>query len=162
LFFFLSFILSDDPDFLRPTVPALLPDPSLASFVAQAAKGIYAVASEHAKAGGLILADTKFEFGLLPPSSDGGPTQEVTERVVLVDEVLTPDSSRFWLADDWAEGKKMTGLDKQYLRDWLKGSSSGWDGKTPLEIPAHVVNATWEKYKEAWRKITEREWVDEE
>jgi phosphoribosylaminoimidazole-succinocarboxamide synthase len=142
-------------------VPALLPDPSLAPFLAEGAKSIFTVASKHAQSTGLILADTKFEFGLLPPSPDN-PTQDITERVILVDEVLTPDSSRFWLADEWAEGKRMTGLDKQYLREWLKGPNSGWDGETPLEIPEDVVKATWNKYKEAWSKITEREWVDQE
>jgi phosphoribosylaminoimidazole-succinocarboxamide synthase len=154
---FISLANDQEPD---STVPAILPDPKLAPFLAQGAKAIFTAASKHAQEAGLILADTKFEFGLLPPSPDN-PSQDITERVILIDEVLTPDSSRFWLASEWAEGKKMTGLDKQYLRDWLKGGESNWDGKTPLEIPDDVINATWERYKEAWKRITGRDWADE-
>jgi phosphoribosylaminoimidazole-succinocarboxamide synthase len=90
----------------------------------------------------VILADTKFEFGL---DEDG--------TLVVGDEVLTPDSSRYWPADDYAIGRGQASFDKQYVRDWASGS--GWDKNPPApEIPADVVAGTQARYVEAYEKIT--------
>jgi phosphoribosylaminoimidazole-succinocarboxamide synthase len=90
---------------------------------------------------GLILADTKFEFGLSG------------EALVLGDEVLTPDSSRFWPASTWAPGAVQPSYDKQYVRDWL--TSSGWDRVSPPpELPDDVVAATRERYVTAYERLT--------
>jgi phosphoribosylaminoimidazole-succinocarboxamide synthase len=105
---------------------------------------LYARAAEIALDAGIVLADTKFEFGI---SSDGG--------LVLGDEVLTPDSSRFWPADTWAPGAVQPSYDKQYVRDWL--TSSGWDRvSSPPELPADVVAATRERYVTAFERLTGR------
>ena len=105
---------------------------------------IYARAERIARDRGIVLADTKFEFGRRP---DG--------TLVLADEVLTPDSSRFWDADAWAAGR-LESFDKQYLRDWLL-HDSGWDrasGARPPALPAEVVTATRQRYLEAYRRLT--------
>jgi phosphoribosylaminoimidazole-succinocarboxamide synthase len=102
---------------------------------------VYRQAVEHAAARGLILADTKFEWGKLP----GGP-------VILVDEVLTPDSSRFWPADGYRVGGPPPSFDKQYVRDWL--SASGWNKETPPPpLPPDVVERTAAKYREAYERL---------
>jgi phosphoribosylaminoimidazole-succinocarboxamide synthase len=102
---------------------------------------LYARAAEIAAGAGLILADTKFEFGL---SGDS---------LVLGDEVLTPDSSRFWPASSWSPGSVAPSYDKQYVRDWL--TSSGWDRVSPPpELPADVVAATRERYVTAYEQLT--------
>lgn len=104
---------------------------------------LYARAAHHAASRGILLADTKLEFGHLP---DG--------RVILIDEVLTPDSSRFWPADEWREGASPPSFDKQYLRDWLEGC---WDKESPPPaLPDEVVQKTAEKYHEAYRRLTGR------
>jgi len=110
-----------------------------------AAIELYNFAHEHAEQNGLLLADTKFEFGL------------IDDELVLIDELLTPDSSRYWDAAQWAPGHQPVGFDKQYLRDWLE-SLDGWD-KTPPgpELPGHVVAKTRELYLELMRRITGRE-----
>ncbi|WP_448610475.1 phosphoribosylaminoimidazolesuccinocarboxamide synthase [Geodermatophilus sp. URMC 60] len=96
---------------------------------------------------GIVLADTKFEFGLAPDSADGG------QGLVLGDEVLTPDSSRFWPATLWSPGDVQPSFDKQYVRDWL--TSSGWDRVSPPpELPADVVEATRERYVTAYERLT--------
>ena len=98
--------------------------------------------AEIALEAGIVLADTKFEFGLDP---DGG--------LVLGDEVLTPDSSRFWPATLWSPGAAQPSFDKQYVRDWL--TSSGWDRVSPPpELPADVVEATRERYVTAYERLT--------
>lgn len=104
---------------------------------------VYANAREHAAARGIIIADTKFEFG----SVDG--------ELTLIDEVLTPDSSRFWPADFYEPGHGQPSFDKQFVRDWLE--ASGWD-KTPPPpaLPADVVEATSAKYIQAYELITGR------
>ena len=90
----------------------------------------------------MILADTKFEFGL---DEAGG--------LVIGDEVLTPDSSRYWPADDYAPGRGQPSFDKQYVRDWA--SSSGWDKTPPApELPEDVVAGTRERYVDAYQRIT--------
>jgi phosphoribosylaminoimidazole-succinocarboxamide synthase len=103
---------------------------------------LYRRGAELAEAAGIILADTKFEFGV---GADGG--------LVLGDEVLTPDSSRFWPAATWSPGAVQPSYDKQYVRDWL--TSSGWDRVSPPpELPADVVAATRERYITAYEQLT--------
>ena len=102
---------------------------------------LYRYAAEVAAAKGILIADTKFEFGIL----DG--------EVTLIDEALTPDSSRFWPADQYEAGRDQPSFDKQPLRDWL--SDSGWDKTDPgPDLPAEVVEATSTRYQEAYRLIT--------
>ena len=102
---------------------------------------LYAYAATHARERGIVLADTKFEFGRRP---DG--------TIVLADEVLTPDSSRFWPADGYAPGGPQPSFDKQYVRDWAR--ASGWDRKPPAPpLPDEVVRGTRERYVEAYERI---------
>jgi len=109
---------------------------------------IYAKASEHAASKGLILADTKFEFGL------------VNGKIVLADEVLTPDSSRYWPAASYAPGGPQPSFDKQYVRDYLE--SIRWNKQAPApSLPEEVIDKTREKYLEAFRLITGRLDLDE-
>ncbi|KAJ9145546.1 5'-phosphoribosyl-5-aminoimidazole-4-N-succinoca rboxamide synthase [Coniochaeta hoffmannii] len=102
----------------------------------------YNAAAAYARERGIIIADTKFEFGL----------DEETDEVVLVDEVLTPDSSRFWPADRYEAGREQESFDKQFLRDWL--TRSGLKGKEGVEMPEDVVAATAERYREAFKLLT--------
>jgi phosphoribosylaminoimidazole-succinocarboxamide synthase len=107
---------------------------------------VYARAEEVARERGIILADTKLEFGRRP---DG--------TVVLGDEVLTPDSSRFWPADHWQPGRPQASYDKQIVRDWLTSPASGWDktsGEQPPPLPAEVVERTRSRYIEAYELLT--------
>ena len=109
---------------------------------------IYERASMVAEQRGLILADTKFEFGF--SASRGG-------RIVLGDEVLTPDSSRFWPTDGWLPGGPQPSFDKQFVRDWLTSPASGWDrdsGEPPPPLPDEVVERTRAKYIEAYERLT--------
>ena len=102
---------------------------------------IYRHGASHAADCGIIVADTKFEFGLL----DG--------KIILIDEVMTPDSSRFWPADSWKPGINPPSFDKQFVRDWLE--QSGWDkNSAPPQLPADVVERTADKYREAFEKLT--------
>jgi phosphoribosylaminoimidazole-succinocarboxamide synthase len=102
---------------------------------------VYRKASEYAAAKGVIIADTKFEFGLH------------NDRVILIDEVLTPDSSRFWPKDQYQPGRGQPSFDKQFVRDYLETLS--WDKTPPApELPEDVVNKTSQKYLEAYTKIT--------
>lgn len=104
---------------------------------------VYQRGLEVARRNGVIVADTKLELG---HDADG--------NLVLADEVLTPDSSRFWPADQWVPGRSQPSYDKQYVRDWLTGPS-GWDGKSqPPALPDSVVAATRAKYVEAYERIT--------
>ncbi|EME38911.1 hypothetical protein DOTSEDRAFT_75577 [Dothistroma septosporum NZE10] len=102
---------------------------------------IYTLAHEYALAKGIIIADTKFEFGLDP----------VTNELILIDEVLTPDSSRFWPKDAYGVGKSQSSYDKQYLRDWL--TKEGLKGKEGTKMPEEVVGETERKYREAGEKL---------
>jgi phosphoribosylaminoimidazole-succinocarboxamide synthase len=105
---------------------------------------IYEHAATHAGERGIILADTKFELGRSPEAD-----------LVLADEVLTPDSSRFWPADEYEPGRAQRSFDKQYLRDWLDGI--GWDRTPPApDLPPEVVENTRAKYLEAYERITGR------
>jgi phosphoribosylaminoimidazole-succinocarboxamide synthase len=110
---------------------------------------VYRAGRDHAAARGIIIADTKFEFGLAP---DG--------ELLLIDEVMTPDSSRFWPADRYQAGRSQPSFDKQPLRDYLAGlrREGRWNGEAPPpELPAEVVDATSRRYLEAFRLITGRE-----
>ncbi|OJV59075.1 MAG: phosphoribosylaminoimidazolesuccinocarboxamide synthase [Cellulomonas sp. 73-145] len=108
---------------------------------------VYARAEQIARERGVILADTKLEFG----------TDPVTGQITLGDEVLTPDSSRFWPADEWEPGHAQPSFDKQYVRDWLTSDASGWDragDAEPPQLPAEVVARTRDRYLEAYQRIT--------
>ena len=103
---------------------------------------VYMRGSVYAQSRGIILADTKFEWGKLPDGS-----------LILIDEVLTPDSSRFWPSDSYQVGKNPPSFDKQFVRDWLE--QSGWDKNSPPPaLPADVVEKTRAKYVEAYEKLT--------
>jgi len=120
----------------------LIGDRALAERVRDVSLGLYEFAAEHARANGIILADTKFELGL---DADGNLT--------IGDEVCTPDSSRFWPADEYEPGRGQPSFDKQFVRDWA--SSTGWDRNPPAPpIPDDVVTRTREKYVEAYERIT--------
>ena len=109
--------------------------------VRDASLAIYTLARDHAETRGIIVADTKFEFGL---DEDGA--------LVLIDEVVTPDSSRFWPIDSYAPGSSPPSFDKQFVRDYLE--SIGWDKKPPApELPPEIVAKTAEKYREARRRL---------
>jgi phosphoribosylaminoimidazole-succinocarboxamide synthase len=105
----------------------------------------------HAQARGIIVADTKFEFGLVPvEDGDGRP---VEDRIILIDEVLTPDSSRFWPRDGYAPGGAQKSFDKQFVRDYLERIR--WNKQPPVPaLPDDVVEKTREKYVEAFRRLT--------
>ncbi|WP_326611549.1 phosphoribosylaminoimidazolesuccinocarboxamide synthase [Streptomyces scopuliridis] len=110
---------------------------------------VYGRARDIARDRGIILADTKFEFGF-----DG-------ERLVIADEVLTPDSSRFWPAETWEPGRPQPSYDKQYVRDWLTSPASGWDRASeqpPPPLPQEIVDATRAKYLEAYEHLTGLSW----
>jgi len=106
---------------------------------------LYAHGARHAESRGIILADTKFEFGLLPSG-----------ELILIDEVLTPDSSRFWPMDQYAPGKPQPSFDKQFVRDYLE--EIGWDKQPPVpSLPERVIEGTRAKYLEAYRRLTGRD-----
>jgi phosphoribosylaminoimidazole-succinocarboxamide synthase len=108
---------------------------------------LYGAASRHAEKAGVIIADTKFEFG------------EIDGEIVLADEVLTPDSSRFWPADEYAPGRGQRSYDKQYVRDYLE--RIGWDKQPPVPtLPDEVVEGTRERYLEIFRRLTGRDRLD--
>jgi phosphoribosylaminoimidazole-succinocarboxamide synthase len=102
---------------------------------------IYKTASEYARKKGIIIADTKFEFG------------KIGDQIIIVDELLTPDSSRFWPADEYQPGKGQPSFDKQYVRDYL--STTDWDKNSdPPHLPEEVVSGTEKRYLEAYEKLT--------
>jgi len=114
----------------------------LAAQVRDVAITLYKEAADYAATRGIIIGDTKFEFGL----DDAGTLH-------LIDEALTPDSSRFWPADEYAPGSNPPSFDKQYVRDWLE--DSGWDKKAPApDLPAEVAGKTGDKYREALTRLT--------
>ncbi len=111
---------------------------------------VYERALSISKSRGIILADTKFEFGL-------GLKGLHKDKIILADEVLTPDSSRFWPADQWNPGQSQPSFDKQYVRDWLLSPESGWDknsGEAPPALPDVVIEKTRERYIEAFERLT--------
>ena len=102
---------------------------------------IFQRGSEHARQRGILIADTKFEFG------------RVGDELLLIDEVLTPDSSRFWPADQYAPGRGQASFDKQFVRDWL--SAAAWDRNSPPPpLPEEIVAKTRQKYVEAYERLT--------
>jgi len=122
----------------------------LRSRVDDLTRRILARGNEIAARRGILIADTKVEFGLDPGRTGG---------VVLADEVLTPDSSRFWPAERWEPGRQQDSYDKQFVRDWLTSPASGWDrhsGEAPPTLPDEVVERTRAKYVEAYERLTGR------
>ena len=120
----------------------LIGDRALAERVRDVSIAVYEAAAEHARARGIILADTKFEFGL-----------DESGTLTLGDEVCTPDSSRFWPAEEYEPGRGQPSFDKQFVRDWASGT--GWDRTPPAPaIPDEVVERTRAKYLEAYERIT--------
>ncbi|GFZ86289.1 phosphoribosylaminoimidazolesuccinocarboxamide synthase [Nesterenkonia alkaliphila] len=118
----------------------------LAARLRQAALQIYRFAAGRTAQAGIILADTKFEFGLDP-----------TGELILADEVLTPDSSRFWPAEEWQPGRAQPSFDKQFVRNWLTSPESGWnqnDDAAPPALPQRIVAATRERYLDAYQRLT--------
>jgi phosphoribosylaminoimidazole-succinocarboxamide synthase len=114
---------------------------SLAEELKEKSLAIYSFAEEYARSRGIIIADTKFEFGLLD------------NQVILIDELLTPDSSRFWDASDYQVGRPQPAFDKQMVRDWL--TSSGWNKEPPAPtLPDDLIQRTAERYREAYRRLT--------
>ncbi len=133
---------------ISPAEAAEIVGPKYAQKIEDLAIKLYTAARDYAFKRGIIIADTKFEFGL----------DEETDEVVLVDEVLTPDSSRFWPAEQYAVGHEQQSYDKQYLRDWL--TAEGLKGKQDVTMPEEVVAKTAEKYREAFEKLTGQKWLD--
>ena len=125
--------------------------PDLAGRLHDLTIGVYSRGAELAAGKGILLADTKFEFGM----ADG--------EVVLADEVLTPDSSRFWPADQWRPGSSPPSFDKQFVRDWLE--STGWDKTAPApRLPAEVIDGTAARYRDAYERLSGRsldDWLAE-
>jgi phosphoribosylaminoimidazole-succinocarboxamide synthase len=110
--------------------------------VKKATLALYIAAADYALTRGIIIADTKFEFGV-----------DTTGKLYLIDEALTPDSSRFWPADQYKVGSNPPSFDKQFVRDWLE--SSGWNKQPPApQVPADVLQKTADKYREAQRLLT--------
>jgi phosphoribosylaminoimidazole-succinocarboxamide synthase len=124
--------------------------PGAAAEIERITLAVYARGADLAARRGIIVADTKIELGF---DADGA--------LLLADEVLTPDSSRFWPADQWRPGRSQPALDKQYVRDWLTSPESGWDrhgGEEPPPLPEPVVERTRERYVKAYESITGRRW----
>ena len=122
-----------------------------ASALRELTLAVYSRAEGIARDRGMILADTKLEFGRRTDERD----------IVLADEVLTPDSSRFWPADEWQPGRTQPAFDKQVVRDWLTGPESGWDrasGDAPPPLPDKVVELTRSRYVEAFERLTGQSW----
>lgn len=121
------------------------------------ALAVYARGAERAAAAGILLADTKLELGILPagPGEDPDDPAGRAARLILIDEVMTPDSSRFWEAAAWEPGRAQASYDKQYVRDWLL--ASGWDRTPPgPALPGDVVAGTRDRYIAAFERITGR------
>ena len=129
-----------------------------ASELERLTRTVYDFGRETAAERGIIIADTKFEFGLLPAANPEGETETFeASRVILVDEVLTPDSSRFWPADQFEPGRSQPSFDKQPLRDYLERErlAGRWNGESPPPtLPEEVVAATSERYLEIFRRLT--------
>lgn len=133
----------DHDENIHPDRAAELIGAETATAVSAAALAIYRTAAEHARGCGIIIADTKFEFGL-----------DAAGQLVVADEVLTPDSSRFWPADDYQPGRSQNSFDKQYIRDWLESVS--FDKTTPIPLPDEIITQSLERYREAYRLLTGR------
>lgn len=153
-----------DQPMTYPEVVGVL-GPALAARVRDLTLAILRRGNEIAEDRGILIADTKVEFGVDPVALGIGPDAEVDwsaldpddVQLVLADEVLTPDSSRFWRAEEWAPGSTQTSYDKQVLRDWLTGPTSGWDPSSaapPPALPQEVVTLTRARYVEAYEALT--------
>jgi phosphoribosylaminoimidazole-succinocarboxamide synthase len=121
----------------------------VAAQLGQMTRNVYALGERISRQQGIIIADTKFEFG-----------RDKTGRIILIDEVMTPDSSRFWAADAYRPGQPQPSFDKQPLRDYLDAErrAGRWNGEAPAPaLPASVVDATSRRYLEAYRRVTGRE-----
>nr|ATA58227.1 SAICAR synthetase [Neofusicoccum luteum] len=136
-----------DENITRAAAAALVGD-AAAARIEELALALYDAAAEHGRRHGIVIADTKFEFGFDPADPD--------KAVVLVDEVLTPDSSRFWPADAYAVGRGQASFDKQFLRDWL--TKNGLKGKEGVAMPEELVQGTRERYVEAYERLTGEKW----
>jgi phosphoribosylaminoimidazole-succinocarboxamide synthase len=127
--------------------------PAVLSRVRDLTLRLYAEGAAHAESRGIIIADTKFEFGLSGTDTAG---QSDAERVMLIDEVMTPDSSRFWPRESYRPGGPQPSFDKQFVRDYLEGIR--WNKQPPVpSLPDEVVDKTREKYVEAFRRLTGQE-----
>jgi len=136
---------------ISETEAATLLDPAVLARARELTLRLYSAGAAHAESCGIIVADTKFEFGLLP--DDGRPA---ADRLILIDEALTPDSSRFWPKDRYAPGGAPPSFDKQFVRDYLEAIK--WDKQPPVpSLPDDVIMKTREKYLEAYRRLTGRD-----
>ncbi|KAL3232838.1 Phosphoribosylaminoimidazole-succinocarboxamide synthase [Nakaseomyces bracarensis] len=131
---------------ISPQQAAQLVGAELTQRIEQLAIQLYAKCKEYAKSRGIIIADTKFEFGY----------DEATGEIILVDEVLTPDSSRFWNGANYKVGQSQDSYDKQFLRDWL--TANDLNGKNGVSMPEDIVTRTREKYIEAFEALTGKKW----
>ena len=125
--------------------------PKLAQQLRDLTLEVYSFARQVARARGIILADTKLEFG----------ADRVTGELYLADEVLTPDSSRYWSVEEWSPGQPQPSFDKQIVRDWLTSPASGWDRRAdapPPPLPAEVVDRTRGRYIDCYQRLTGRRW----
>ncbi|KAL8683784.1 MAG: hypothetical protein Q9186_000270 [Xanthomendoza sp. 1 TL-2023] len=138
----------DHDENIHPDRAAEIVGSKYAQRIEELSLAIYKCAAAYALERGIIIADTKFEFGL----------DEERDEVVLVDEVLTPDSSRFWAVEGFEVGRAPRSFDKQFLRDWLVGE--GLDGKEGVEVPGEVVRKTEGMYREAFERLTGRRWEE--
>jgi phosphoribosylaminoimidazole-succinocarboxamide synthase len=130
--------------------------PALLARARELTLALYTVGAAHAESRGIIVADTKFEFGVLPATA--GDRRAPEERLILIDEVLTPDSSRFWPQDRYAPGGPQPSFDKQFVRDYLE--TIKWNKQPPVpSLPDDVVVKTREKYLDAFRRLTGRDLV---
>ncbi|KAI4160086.1 MAG: hypothetical protein LQ342_006037 [Letrouitia transgressa] len=134
----------DHDENIHPDQAATIVGTRYAKRIEELSLSLYKCAAAYALERGIIIADTKFEFGL----------DKDTDDVVLVDEVLTPDSSRFWLASSYRVGESPPSFDKQHLRDWL--TSSNLKGQENVLLPEHIIRTTEEKYKEAYQRLVGR------
>ncbi|KAK4232273.1 putative phosphoribosylaminoimidazole-succinocarboxamide synthase [Podospora fimiseda] len=127
---------------ISPEQAAKIVGDKYASRIEELALKVYSAGAEYAAERGIIIADTKFEFGL----------DEETDDIVLIDEVLTPDSSRFWPADEYEVGRDQNSFDKQFLRNWL--TDNGLKYKDGVAMPEKIAEATGARYREAFKKLT--------
>lgn len=134
--------LGEHDENISPEQAAKIVGHQYASRIEELALKVYRAAAEYAGERGIIIADTKFEFGL----------DEETDEIVLIDEVLTPDSSRFWPADEYEAGRDQNSFDKQFLRNWL--TQQGLKYKEGVAMPADIAEATSARYRDAFRRLT--------
>lgn len=129
---------------ITPAQAAKIVGERYATRIEELALRVYEAGAAYARERGIIIADTKFEFGL----------DEETDEIVLIDEVLTPDSSRFWPASGYEIGRDQDSFDKQFLRNWL--TENGLKGKEGVEMPAEIAEATGARYQDAFQRLTGR------